>query len=220
MRALVAELVGTALLLAAVVGSGIMGERLAGGNVAVALLANTLATGAALVALILTFGAISGAHFNPVVSFADASQGGLTWTQATAYSVAQCLGAVAGVAAADYMFGEPVFALVAARSHRPAAGVQRRRGDVRPARRHLGMLPPACGRRSLRRRRVHHGRVLVHRVDIVREPRRHHRAFDDGHLRRYSPRRRSAVHCRAGRRGRMLATALFGWLVPRERARH
>ncbi len=110
MRALVAELVGTALLLAAVVGSGIMGERLAGGNVAVALLANTLATGAALVALILTFGAISGAHFNPVVSFADASQGGLTWTQATAYSVAQCVGAVVGVAAADYMFGEPVFA--------------------------------------------------------------------------------------------------------------
>jgi len=103
------ELVGTALLLAAVVGSGIMGERLAGGNVAVALLANTLATGAVLVALILTFGAISGAHFNPVVSFADASQGGLTWTQATAYSVAQCLGAVAGVAAADYMFGEPLF---------------------------------------------------------------------------------------------------------------
>ena len=91
MRALVAELVGTALLLAAVVGSGIMGERLAGGNVAVALLANTLATGAALVALILTFGAISGAHFNPVVSFADASQGGLTWTRATAYSVAQQL---------------------------------------------------------------------------------------------------------------------------------
>ena len=110
MRALVAELVGTALLLAAVVGSGIMGERLAGGNVAVALLANTLATGAALVALILTFSAISGAHFNPIVSFADASQGGLTWMQATAYSVAQCLGAVVGVAAADYMFGEPVFA--------------------------------------------------------------------------------------------------------------
>ena len=109
MKALVAELVGTALLLAAVVGSGITGERLAGGNVAVALLANTLATGAALVALILTFGAISGAHFNPVVSFADASQGGLTWRQATAYSVAQCVGAVTGVAAADYMFGEPVF---------------------------------------------------------------------------------------------------------------
>jgi glycerol uptake facilitator-like aquaporin len=77
-RQLVAEFVGTALLLAAVVGSGIMGERLANGNVAVALLAITVATGAASVALILTFGPISGAHFNPAVSVADASQGGLT----------------------------------------------------------------------------------------------------------------------------------------------
>lgn len=76
-RRTVAEALGTALLLAAVVGSGIMGERLAGGNVAVALLANTLATGAALVALILTFGPISGAHFNPAVTLADAFQGGL-----------------------------------------------------------------------------------------------------------------------------------------------
>ena len=78
MRRVAAEAVGTAFLLAAVVGSGIMGERLAGGNVAIALLANTIATGATLVALILTFGPISGAHFNPVVSLADASQGGLT----------------------------------------------------------------------------------------------------------------------------------------------
>jgi glycerol uptake facilitator-like aquaporin len=110
MRNLVAEFVGTALLLAAVVGSGIMGERLAGGNVAVALLANTLATGAALVALILTFGPISGAHFNPVVSFADASQGGLSWTAACRYSTAQVIGAVLGVGAADYMFEQPVYA--------------------------------------------------------------------------------------------------------------
>ncbi len=76
-RRVTAELIGTAMLLAAVIGSGIMGERLAGGNVAVTLLANTLATGAALVALILTFGPISGAHFNPAVTLADASQGGL-----------------------------------------------------------------------------------------------------------------------------------------------
>ena len=110
MRAFVAELVGTALLLAAVVGSGIMGERLAGGNVAVALLANTLATGASLVALILTFGPISGAHFNPVVSFADASQGGLTWARACTYTIAQVVGAILGVGAADYMFQEPVYA--------------------------------------------------------------------------------------------------------------
>jgi len=109
-RRLTAEGVGTALLLAAVVGSGIMGERLAAGNTAIALLANTLATGAALVALILTFGPVSGAHFNPAVSFADASQGGLRWSEAAAYAVAQTLGAIAGVGLADAMFNEPLYA--------------------------------------------------------------------------------------------------------------
>jgi glycerol uptake facilitator-like aquaporin len=108
-RRAVAEAVGTALLLAAVVGSGIMGERLAGGNVAVALLANTLATGAALVALILTFGPISGAHFNPVVTLGDASQGGITWASVPVYVVAQVAGAFLGVAVAHLMFGEPLF---------------------------------------------------------------------------------------------------------------
>jgi glycerol uptake facilitator-like aquaporin len=108
-RRLAAEAVGTAFLLAAVVGSGIMGERLAGGNTAVALLANTLATGAALVALILTFGPISGAHFNPAVTLADASQGGIAWTEAPLYIVAQVLGAFAGVAAAHVMFELPLF---------------------------------------------------------------------------------------------------------------
>jgi glycerol uptake facilitator-like aquaporin len=98
------------MLLVAVVGSGIMGDRLAGGNVAVALLANSMATGAALIALILTFGPISGAHFNPAVSLADATQGRLSWTQAWAYVVAQGAGAVFGVGTADYMFQEPVFA--------------------------------------------------------------------------------------------------------------
>ncbi len=108
-RRVVAEVVGTALLLAAVVGSGIMGERLAGGNVAVALLANSMATGAALIALILTFGPISGAHFNPAVTLADASQGGLPWREVPAYLAAQVLGAFGGVAAAHVMFGEPLF---------------------------------------------------------------------------------------------------------------
>jgi len=78
-RKAASEATGTAFLLATVIGSGIMGERLSGGNVAIALLANTLATGAALVALILTFGPISGAHFNPAVTLADASQGGVPW---------------------------------------------------------------------------------------------------------------------------------------------
>src|SRR2546427_4062700 len=109
-KRVVAEAVGTAMLLAAVVGSGIMGERLAGGNVAIALLANTIATGAALVALILTFGPISGAHFNPAVTLADASQRGLPWREVPLYVAAQCAGAFAGVAAADAMFGQPVFA--------------------------------------------------------------------------------------------------------------
>src|SRR6202048_680031 len=108
-RRAVAEALGTAFLLAAVVGSGIMGERLAGGNVAIALLANTLATGAVLVALILTFGSISGAHFNPAVTLADASQGGLAWREVPGYIAAQISGAFAGVAAAHLMFGEPVF---------------------------------------------------------------------------------------------------------------
>lgn len=109
-RRLAAEAVGTALLLAAVVGSGIMGERLAGGNVAIALLANALATGAALVALILTFGPISGAHFNPAVTLADAWQNGLPWREVPGYIAAQLAGAFAGVAAAHVMFGEPLFA--------------------------------------------------------------------------------------------------------------
>jgi glycerol uptake facilitator-like aquaporin len=108
-RRAAAEALGTALLLAAVVGSGIMGERLAGGNVAIALLANTIATGSALVALILTLGPISGAHFNPAVTLADAWQGGLAWRDVPAYVAAQIGGAFAGVAAAHLMFSEPVF---------------------------------------------------------------------------------------------------------------
>ncbi len=108
-RRAVAEGLGTTFLLVAVVGSGIMGERLAGGNVAIALLANSIATGGALVALILTFGPISGAHFNPVVSLADASQGGLRWRDVPAYIAAQLLGAIAGVAGAHLMFGLPPF---------------------------------------------------------------------------------------------------------------
>jgi glycerol uptake facilitator-like aquaporin len=86
-----------------------MGERLAGGNVAIALLANTMATGAMLVTLILTFGPISGAHFNPAVTLVDASQGGLAWREVPVYIAAQIAGAFAGVAAAHLMFGEPVF---------------------------------------------------------------------------------------------------------------
>lgn len=97
------------MLLAAVVGSGIMGERLAAGNVAIALLANTLATGAVLVAIILTFGPISGAHFNPAVTLADAWQRGIAWREVPSYILAQLVGAFTGVAVAHLMFGLPLF---------------------------------------------------------------------------------------------------------------
>jgi glycerol uptake facilitator-like aquaporin len=103
-RKIAAEALGTAFLLATVVGSGIMGEKLAGGNVAIALLANTIATGAGLVALILTFGPLSGAHFNPAVTLADASQGGLSWNEVPGYVVAQLAGAFIGVGVAHVMF--------------------------------------------------------------------------------------------------------------------
>jgi glycerol uptake facilitator-like aquaporin len=105
----VSEGLGTALLLTAIVGSGIMGERLAGGNIAIALLANTIATGATLVALILTFGPVSGAHLNPAVTLASASRGGLAWGDVPAYVSAQIAGAFMGVAVAHLMFGEPWF---------------------------------------------------------------------------------------------------------------
>ena len=103
-RRVVAEGVGTSLLLSTVVGSGIMGERLSGGNAGLALLANTLATGAALVSLILTFGPISGAHFNPAVTLAAAWERGLSWQDVPRYIAAQLAGAVAGVLAAHIMF--------------------------------------------------------------------------------------------------------------------
>src|SRR6202167_2505947 len=106
---LTAEFIGTAFLVAAVVGSGIMGDRLAAGNVAIALLANTIATGAALVALILTFGPVSGAHLNPAVTLAAALSGEFLWREAPAYIPAQIAGAFIGVASANLMFSEPMF---------------------------------------------------------------------------------------------------------------
>jgi glycerol uptake facilitator-like aquaporin len=103
-KRLVAEGIGTGLLLATVVGSGVMAERLAGGNVAIALLANTIATAGGLVALILTFGPISGAHFNPAVTLALALRKVLPWTEAPGYVLAQIFGAMLGVWLAHLMF--------------------------------------------------------------------------------------------------------------------
>jgi glycerol uptake facilitator-like aquaporin len=105
----VAECLGSAFLLAGIVGSGIMAERLAGGNVAIALLANTIATGGVLMCLIAALGPISGAHFNPAVSLADALRHGLPWRELPVYVSAQLAGALIGVAAAHAMFGLPAF---------------------------------------------------------------------------------------------------------------
>jgi glycerol uptake facilitator-like aquaporin len=107
----VAEGLGTALLLATVIGSGIMGEQLSSGNIGQVLLANTIATGAALIALLLTFSSISGAHFNPAVTLSDAASGGLPWRDVPAYLVAQLFGAFLGVGVAHLMFEKPLFFL-------------------------------------------------------------------------------------------------------------
>ena len=137
-RRITAEAVGTALLLAAVIGSGIMGERLAGGNVAIALLANTLATGAALVALILTFISISGAHFNPAVTLSVAWQGDLPWREVPVYITAQIVGALIGVALAHLMFGLPLFSP----SHHLRAGGAQMLGEFVAT---FGLLTVICG---------------------------------------------------------------------------
>jgi glycerol uptake facilitator-like aquaporin len=153
LRKVVAEALGTGLLLAAVVGSGIMAQELAGPNVALALLANTVATGAALVALIITFGPVSGAHFNPVVTLADASQGGLAWREVPVYIAAQIGGAFVGVAVAHIMFKQP--ALFFASQHQRSGIAQLTSEFVATfgllaviwgsARRRPGMVPIAVG---------------------------------------------------------------------------
>jgi glycerol uptake facilitator-like aquaporin len=120
-RRVAAEFLGTAFLVAAVVGSGIMGERLANGNTAIALLANTIATGAALVALILAFGGISGAHLNPAVTMADSMERGLPWAEAPAYIFAQIFGGIGGAMMAHAMFG---LSLVSLSSHNRSGPAQ------------------------------------------------------------------------------------------------
>ena len=116
---LVAEAVGTCLLLAAVVGSGVMADRLSDGNVGVALLANSIATGAALVTIILVFGPISGAHLNPAVTLVEAIQGRLTWRETLGFILSQLAGALLGVVLAHAMFGLPALSA----SHHDRGGI-------------------------------------------------------------------------------------------------
>ena len=127
-RRLAAEFVGTAGLLAVVVGSGIMAESLSSGNNGVALLANAIATGAGLVALILAFGPVSGAHFNPIVTASEAALGRMRWRDAPLYWLAQVVGALVGVAVAHIMFERPLFfASKHTRSGAPRSSARRSR---------------------------------------------------------------------------------------------
>ena len=166
-RRIVAEAVGTAFLLAAVIGSGIMGERLAGGNLAIALLANTLATGAALVALILAFGPISGAHLNPAVTLADAWQGGLPWPDAAGYVVAQIWSfRRSGRRPCDVW--EALVFRCTTRSCRRSPDSQRVCRHFRTAFCDLGLREAPSPSGSFCRGRVHHVGLLVYGLNVVR----------------------------------------------------
>ena len=174
-RRLVAEFLGTAFLVAAVVGSGIMGERLAGGNVAIALLANTIATGAALVALILAFGPISGAHLNPAVSLAEALERRLPWSEALTYMLVQMLGGIGGAIAAHLMFRLPYVSLSRHVRGGPAMVFSEFVATFGLLAVIRGMLAARPKSRRVRRRRLHHCRLLVHRIHFVCQSGRNHR---------------------------------------------
>src|SRR5215510_274960 len=146
-RKITAEALGTSVLLAAVVGSGIMGERLSNGNVAIALLANTIATSATLIAIILALDGISGAHLNPAVSIAAAIQGYLQWREVPGYVVAQVVGALVGVAAAHGMFGLAMFTA----SHHSRAGLPQMFSEFVAT---AGLLSVICGCARTRLRAV------------------------------------------------------------------
>jgi hypothetical protein len=174
---LAAEFVGSAFLVAAVVGSGIMGERLSGGNVAIALLANTIATGAALVALILTFGPISGAHLNPVVTLADAIEHGIAWPDALAYIVVQCTGGIAGaIIRTSDVRTALVFPLLTF-SPRVVVDPQRVHRCVRTLVCNLGMFAIALRSGAVRRCELHRRRLMVHCVNLVCKPGSNHCPF-------------------------------------------
>ena len=174
-EAVAVEFIATGFLLIAVVGSGIMAERLSGGNQALALLANSIATGGALVALILAFGPRSGAHMNPVVTLAAALTGGLRWHSVLPYVAAQVAGGIAGVWLAHVMFDLPVLQLSTHARHGIGQWVAEADRHLRIAGDDLG--PPAptqLADHRLRGRRLHHRRLLVYRFHLVRQSGDHH----------------------------------------------
>ncbi len=198
-RRLASEAVGTALLLACVVGSGIMGERLAGGNVAIALLANTIATGAVLVALILTFGSIS-AHFNPAVTLVEAWRGATAWSEVPAYVAAEVVGAILGVMAAHLMFELPIVSLSQHARSGPAQMFSEFVATFGLLSVILGVSREQSTGRLFCRRSLHHGCVLVYRLDVVCESGRDAGALPLRHFRGDSPVGRVGLSARATRR--------------------
>ncbi len=194
MREAFIELVATAFLLIAVVGSGIMAERLCGGNVGLALLANAIATGGALVALILAFGPQSGAHMNPVVTLAAAATEGLRWHAVPAYIAAQIVGAVLGVWLAHIMFDLPIWQL----SQHARTGLPQWVAEVVAT---FGLLAVIWGCRAHREPVTAFavgayitGRLLVYRFDIVRQPGGDDRPLVQRHICRHPPGGCAGVH--------------------------
>jgi glycerol uptake facilitator-like aquaporin len=173
------EFVATALLLAAIAGSGIMGERLAAGNVAVALLANSIATGAVLIALLLAFGDVSGAHINPVVTLSNAVRRAFPWRETPAYITAQVTGAFSGIALANSMFGLP--ALFA--SHHARTGLPTWIAEIVAT---AGLLTVigCCD-----------GGLLVFSIDIFCKSCGDTCPFHDGYIFRHSASGRSRIPC-------------------------
>ena len=193
-RRLAAEALGTGFLLAAVVGSGIMAEQLSGGNNALALLGNTLPTGAILAVLILIFGPISGAHLNPAVSIAFALRGELPWRCAPGYIAAQIVGGIIGVWAVHLMFELPVWQV----SLHIRTGAGQWFAEFVAT---LGLLLTILGcvvrhasRRTLCSWPLHHLCLLVYGLDIVRQPRRDDCSLDLGHVRRYRPGQHNSLY--------------------------
>lgn len=173
-RRLASEAIGTAFLLAAIVGSGIMGENLSGGSMALALLANTLATAAALVVLITMFGPISGAHFNPVVTLVLALRGELTARLAILYSVAQTGGAIMGVLVAHAHVWRTSLSAFRQAERWQRTGTLRIRRDIRSCCHHPGHNEVQAGLHRYRRRPLHRRRLLVYRFHILRQSRSNH----------------------------------------------
>ena len=191
----VAGCLGTAFLLAGVVGSGIMAAKLASGIDALALLCNTLPTGAILTVLILTFGPVSGAHFNPAVSIALALRRELPPSVAAIYIAAQIVGGIVGVLAAHFMFELPLWQVSVTVRTGPGQWFAESVAT-------FGLLLTifGCGARTpspLQRRPLHHGRLLVHRVNIVCQSRCDHRSRSFRYLRGHCPGWRACVHHRS-----------------------